>query len=100
LGHVTDLATERQAVARDVMAGDFGAARGRREIAREDAEDGALARAIGAEQAYHFAFADGEGDVADRKTRPVPFHQVLRTNDRQDRNLAAGRPLRPWGRSG
>ena len=47
----------------------------RPQVAGEDAQDGGLARAVGAEQAHHLALLHLEGDVVDGQAAAVTFAQ-------------------------
>ena len=82
LGHITDFAAQSDRVGHHVVAGNFHAPGARREIAGENAEDRALARAVGPEQADDLARFYGEGNVGNGTARPVPFAHMLGPHDR------------------
>ena len=81
-GHVADGLAHRERFGDDVMAGDLDAAKGRRQVTGQDAEDRALAGTVRAEEPDHLAGLDGERHVGDGASRPVPFGHMLRRDDR------------------
>jgi hypothetical protein len=101
LGHVADPAARLQAVLDDVEAGDRRSARGGLQIAREDAQDRRLARAVRPEQPEHLADAGLEGDVVDAEPAAVALGQMLRDDDRRHEprteGAGAARPPRAGG---
>ena len=80
--HIADHAANRERIGYDIMAGDLDTAGGRHQITSQHAEDRALARAVGPEQADDLAPFDGKGDVGDGAARPVPFGDMLRQHKR------------------
>ncbi len=62
LGHVPDALSRIEAVLHHVVPVHRGGALGGREVGREHLERGALARAVGAEEAHHLAAGHGEGE--------------------------------------
>src|SRR5262245_50143586 len=75
--------SKAEGIVRRIMAGHhYGAGRGR-QLTGQDSKNGALARAVGSQQADDLALGDGERYVPDREARAIPLDQVLRENDRR-----------------
>ena len=66
---------------RDINTADAHRTRGGPEIASEDAQDRALARAVGSEQADDFPFFDGEGYATHGKAGAIALHEALDDNN-------------------
>jgi len=85
LGHVADACARRMAVANDVEAINANGASARPEIAGENAQNGGLARAVGAEQPQHLSVLYLEGDAVHGSTPAVTFTQPFERNDSHPR---------------
>ena len=79
LGHVARVVSGR--MFRDIDTADAYGTGGGPEIASEDAQDRALARAVGSEQADDFPLFDGEGYATHSKAGAIALHKALDDNN-------------------
>ncbi len=103
LRHIAHAPARLQAVCDHVEAADAGAPRGGLQVARQDAQDRALARAVRAEQPDHLARPHVERDGIDREAGSVALRERLSDHNRghsgmrrnQDHQKDAGAKSRP-----
>src|SRR5690606_25800870 len=82
LRHVADRRLDARGRARDVVPGDEGPPRGRREQAAQHADGRRLAGAVRAEIAEDLAAPDLEGDVAHRDEGAEALAEIAHLDDR------------------
>ena len=80
LGKITDQLFCTDGIAENINTRDACFARGRGKISRKDIHGGTLARTVGAQETYDFAFFYGKADIVHRTGGAVIFYKMLDFN--------------------
>jgi hypothetical protein len=92
-GEISNPLPYRHGLLVDIESGDFGAAAGGGEVARQNPHGGGFARAVGSQKAENFPLLHTKGYVLDGWSRAVEFAELLNVDHRRQGVGNRQRPL-------